>query len=324
MNAERDRRVSEIFYYFEKHTTLDSGRAAGRKIGVVQEVILRRYLERQSALRRRMFLEQSLRGRSGASHRVEFSWFAMESFEVGLGDEIPGTGSLRLVSVDHSGGGVRVGRGDWDRPVKLDAATRSRKLRDHLAGMCLDIRVTPSGDESIVADVLDLSRPLASLESKRVGAQRFSRTKKLGPGIQTIEKAKQAALAAVDLDLEYNGSVKPLPIKSPRALVSLVALGNGVHWTDKDLAVLGAYVDYVFQVEDSAIVRYADYVRRLWEAGGSNSGFLEYFMAYFQSMKTPPADSFEVGDDDFRALSPTGESRSLASVLAQHIERTNP
>ena len=53
--------------------------------------------------------------------------------------------------------------------------------------MCLDIRVTPSEDESIVADVLDLSRPLASLESKRVGAQRFSRTKKLGPGIQTIE-----------------------------------------------------------------------------------------------------------------------------------------
>jgi len=106
--------------------------------------------------------------------------------------------------------------------------------------------------------------------------------------------------------------------------LALVALGNGVHWTDKDLAVLGAYANYVFQVEDSPIVRYADYVRRLWEAGGSNSGFLEYFMAYFQSMKTPPVDSFEVGDDDFRALSPTGESRSLASVLAQHIERTNP
>lgn len=37
--SERDPRISEIFYYFERHTSITSGRTVGRKIGVVQEII---------------------------------------------------------------------------------------------------------------------------------------------------------------------------------------------------------------------------------------------------------------------------------------------
>ncbi len=110
----RDPRISDIFYYFEKHTTFASGRTVGRKIGVVQEIILRRYLEQSETLRRRMYLEQSLTGRSGASHKVEFSWYSMSSVEVCVGDQIPGSDGLRVSKIDHtkrrisviSGGGV--------------------------------------------------------------------------------------------------------------------------------------------------------------------------------------------------------------------------
>ena len=54
----RDQRISDIFYYFEALTTLTSGRTVGRKIGVVQEIILRKYLEQSEHLRRRMYLER--------------------------------------------------------------------------------------------------------------------------------------------------------------------------------------------------------------------------------------------------------------------------
>lgn len=39
MTRERDPRISEIFYYFEEHTDIASGRTVGRKIGVIQEII---------------------------------------------------------------------------------------------------------------------------------------------------------------------------------------------------------------------------------------------------------------------------------------------
>jgi len=42
---ERDPRISEVFYFFEQHTSLETGRTVGRKIGVVQEIILKKHLD---------------------------------------------------------------------------------------------------------------------------------------------------------------------------------------------------------------------------------------------------------------------------------------
>jgi hypothetical protein len=60
----RDPRISEIFYFFEAYTSVVTGRTVGRKIGIVQEFILKKYLEAVPDLRRRMYLEQFLTGRS--------------------------------------------------------------------------------------------------------------------------------------------------------------------------------------------------------------------------------------------------------------------
>lgn len=320
--GDRDPRISDIFYFFEALTTLATGRTVGRKIGVVQEIMLKKYLEADEQLRRRMYLEQMLEGRSGAAHKVEFSWYAIApSGWLRVGAEVvPG---LSLGSVLQETEKIRL-EGPWEGravAVAVDTPTpRTGPLRSFLDERELDLRVTSIREDEASIDIVDRSTLLASLESKRVGAQRFSGSDKLGSGIQTIEKAKQASLVAIDLDLQHNDSVKPLEPSGEKRLLSFVALGNGVHWTDKDKAVVGTYVDYTFLVRDAGIIRYAEYVRDL--VGEEN--FLDLFMDYFQGMTKQEPDDFLVGDDDFEIIVPPSEERPLRTVLADHVARVNP
>jgi hypothetical protein len=320
ITGDRDTRISEIFYYFEALTSITTGRTVGRKIGIMQEVLLRKYLEEDQAVRRRMYLEQFLLGHSGAAHKVEFSFHPIEPVEgLAVGDEIPGTDGVTLSRISPETDLVRVslaGRGavtiGTGRPVP-----KKTPIFNHLTAQGKDIRVVGVDENQVTIDVVDRSRLLASIESKRVGAQRFSGSEKLGAGIQTVEKAKQASLVAVDLDLRHNGSIKPLQDPGvPKKLLSIVALGNGVHWTDKDRAILGTYVDYTWLVRDEAIVRYAEYVREL---AGEDYEFLPYFMDYFKGMTVQAPDDFTVQDEDFSIITPEGEQRNLIEVLRTHI-----
>ena len=327
LGSGRDPRISEIFYFFEALTTITSGRTVGRKIGVVQEVILKKYLEVDDALRRRMYLENLLEGESGASHKVEFSWYATQAVgEVMVGEEIPGTDGLRVIAIDETNEKIRID-GPWaGNAVSLAAArpaSQVARLKEHLRDRSQDLRVTSLTSESVGFDLIDKVALLASLESKRVGAQRFSSSDALGAGIQTIEKAKQASLVAIDLDLKHNRQVKPLgSATKEKQLLSFVALGNGVHWTTKDKAVLGTYVDYTFLVKDAGIIRYAEFVREL--AGDDVEDFLEVFMSYFAGMTKQQPDDFEVFDDDFEIVVPEDETRPLRQVLGEHLQRVNP
>jgi hypothetical protein len=271
-----------------------------------------------------MYLEQQLKGKSGASHKVEFSWFAIAAYNgLAQGDEIPETEGLRVMATDLALERVQIG-GPWSGKGIWVTAThptpRSGPLRAHLDKHDVDIRVRRV-DGDINVDVVDRSKLLASLESKRVGAQRFAGSEKLGSGIQTIEKAKQASLVAIDLDLLHNGSVKPLEQPGQKTTISVVALGNGVHWTRKDRAVLGTYVDFTYLVKDDAVIRYAQYVQEL---AGDEDDFLEFFMAYFQGMTKQERDEFEVTDNDFTIIEPSTENRSLRQVLADHMTAVNP
>lgn len=317
---DRDERISEIFYFFEKLTTLESGRTVGRKIGVVQETLIRKYLEQDDAIRRRMYLEQGLVGASGAAHKVEFSFHPLQTHaDLSAGDDIPGTNGVRLEQVSPevetlrfavTGGRPELAGTGRQMPPK-------GTVRAHLNASGVDIRIVEISDSGVTVDVIDRSRLLASIESKRVGAQRFSGSSKLGAGIQTIEKAKQASLVAIDLDLKHNGSIKPLQEPGePKKLISIVALGNGVHWTTKDKAVLSTYVDYTWLVRDEAIIRYAEYVRDL---AGEDADFISYFSEYFVGMTKQQPDDFEVRHDDFLVITPSGETRTFLEVLHTHI-----
>jgi hypothetical protein len=49
--STRDTRISEIFYYFERDTNIATGRTVGRKIGVIQEIIVKKFLLTELSIR---------------------------------------------------------------------------------------------------------------------------------------------------------------------------------------------------------------------------------------------------------------------------------
>ncbi len=312
--GERDARISEIFYYFEKHTSIESGRTVGRKIGVVQELMCKKLLLSSEAIRDSMIYEPRIDGYSGATHKVEFVLFQpLEVLDMVEGIQLDSTQieelSLSVSKVDPIRKTVSISLTYADRKVRCtvahDRLVTAKNPRELLKSKGLQIKAWINDDQSVRLSILDLSTPLASIESKRVGAQRFSGTEKLGSGIQTIEKSKQASLVAVDFDLKYNGTAMALGGRDmERPYRSFVILGNGVHWTEHDKSVLGAYVDYTYLARDSALIRYAEYIREKAELAGVD--FMAHFMAHFRGLTKPPTDDFEVLNSDFDAVRPRG------------------
>ncbi len=328
MADNRDPRISEIFYYFEEHTDIKNGRTVGRKIGVVQEILVKKLLRQEQAIRDCMIYEPRLAGKSGATHKVEFVLFRpllVAALLAGQSVRLrPPELQVTAKKVDTGRGKARVsvltGEGEQSVTLAPDGSFTVEAVHDGSSRTIFIKLVQIDGDTARVA-VLDGGNPLASLESKRVGAQRFSSTKKLGSGIQTIEKAKQTSLVAIDFDIRYNQGMLVLGnAEDQRPFRSFALLGNGVHWTDHDLAVLSTYVDFTFLVRDTAIIGYADYVRK--KAGKANQSFFNYFMSYFNGMTRTPDDSFLVTDEDFELLRPaTGPAAggSLRELVIRQI-----
>lgn len=326
--SERDERISEIFYYFEPYTSLVSGRTVGRKIGVVQELLCKKLLLGFPQVEDSIIYDPKVLGRSGATHKVEFVFFQpREVLRLCPGDSAESTQTegltLEVVRVkeDHSAATLRIslqGRtaqctSEVDRPVS------SKNARAILEDSGLQLKVSSISEDVVRLSVLQLAAPIATIESKRVGAQRFSGSEKLGSGIQTIEKAKQASLVAVDFDLKYNESALALSTpESHRPFRSFVILGNGVHWTEHDLSILSTYVDYTYLVKDSAIIRYAEYIRGLAEE--TDEDFMEHFMAHFMGLSNTPPDDFEVFEEDFVPVRPVGLSDSLQKTLLAQFD----
>lgn len=287
----RDPRISDIFYYFEQHTNISSGRTVGRKIGVVQEILCKKLLLQSATIRDCIIYEPKMPGISGATHKVEFVLLQpVNAIELSIG-----------ASYSPSPGfSIKAGTADpYAKSAKLQLTVGTKKTNTtvlegrviKVPDTALHIKIMDIDAKRIRMTVLDDSSPVASIESKRVGAQRFSGSDKLGSGIQTIEKAKQASLVAIDFDLKYNKKLLVQnPAKTGRSFRSFVVLGNGVHWTNHDLAVLETYVDYTYLATDAAVIRYADFVRVL--ADNQKADFFKFFMAYFNGMTKTPLPSF--------------------------------
>jgi hypothetical protein len=322
----KDVRISEIFYYFSEHTDLKTGRTVGRKIGVIQEILIKKFLLTHEKLKDSIIYEPKLRGKSGATHKVEFVAFNPIAVV-----ELPLNTKLRLISpsLELSLKTINVAQ----KTIKLVCLANGEKITkqlklDHSFGLelvfnhqsnPLFIKLVQLNAQECRLSILNALQPVASVESKRVGAQRFSGSDKLGSGIQTIEKAKQTALVAVDFDLQFNDELLVHAHEKQRAFKSFALLGNGVHWTDHDLSVLETFVDFTFQVKDEAILRYADYVKNL--ALKHKQPFFEFFMTYFSGMTIMPEDDFIVTKKDFLQLRPLGEAKNktLVELVAHQI-----
>lgn len=315
-----DPRISGIFYHFEAHTDIRNGRTVGRKIGVIQEIIIKKLLLTDQKIRDCLIYEPRIRGRSGATHKVEFVLFApLVVAEIAAGRSLrihePSL-ELSVLKVDGAAEKARIsvltGEG---KTAKLLAVEQAFPITIVWRGQPTLVYVKLSGvaGGTCRISILSGAAPLATLESKRVGAQRFAGTEVLGSGIQTIEKAKQTALVAVDLDLQFNAQILALTTAgAERRFRSFAVLGNGVHWTDHDLSVLQTYVDYTFQVKDEAVIRYSRFIEELCQRG--DQPFFKFFMAYFNGMTNTPPDAFVVTHDDFILLRPTDTPRANATL----------
>ncbi len=326
MAPEHDPRISEIFYYFETHTTVESGRTMGRKIGVVQEILTKKLLLSSPRLRDAIVYEQKVAGRSGASHKVEFMFFqplGAAHLKVGQAKQVPGVpGGLEveLRSVDPAARraqvAVKFGKTAFSRMTMAEGQPCPIGLRKLLHDVNVQVKLAEVTASSARLAALAVMPPVASVESKRVGAQRFAGTDKLGSGIQTIEKAKQASLVAIDYDLAFNKTFLPLGSREKRRdFRSIVVLGNGVHWTQNDLSILGTYVDYTYLARDEALIRYFEYVRA--KSKQSGAGFKDYFISYFAGMTKTPPDTFAVTADDFVPMVPQGAPNLIDAIEVQ-------
>ncbi len=326
---EKDPRISEIFYYFEEHSNVQNNRTIGRKIGVLQEVMLRKYLETSYEIRRRMLIETLVEGLSGAKHKIEFVIYEIAdelNLEVGKPQAYGGVEmTLQAVSSHNATIGLRWNDASTGSSSKCTAKLSiedtfgAAKARDLFAAEGVLVKLRGTADSGAQLTLLDLQKVIASVESKRVGAQRFADSDKLGAGIQTIEKAKQTALVAVDLDLRINGNLKKQRDEDElAAYLSIVVVGNGVHWELKSRKVLGTYVDAGFLIKDDSIIRYCDYVKK--KASLAGVPFMTFFNAYFPGLTKMTVDDFEVSNSDLTHL--TGpEGPDLRCILEEHIAR---
>jgi hypothetical protein len=261
-------------------------------------------------------------GASGADHKVEFVFFQPTlalNFGIGQTHKIGGL-EITLIKTALERATFKLSRNGKSvrstlklhTPVKAEAAVALIES-DNL------IKLSAVAPDMARLVFLNSNDVRASVESKRVGAQRFSSSEKLGSGIQTIEKAKQASLVAIDADLKFNGTIKALADPDhARRYISFIVLGNGVHWTEKDKAIMGTYIDYAFLACDASIIRYLDYVRDKALAAGAD--FKDFLMSYFQGMTKTPADDFTVTADDFEIITPEDDKRSMNEILEQHID----
>lgn len=329
--SERDARISEIFYYFERHTSISSGRTVGRKIGVVQELMCKKLLLGFPKVKDSIVYDPRVMGRSGATHKVEFVLYQpQEVFLLRPGDafessEVEGL-ALKLLKISAERGTATLRIWLSKSTVKFttskDQLVSSKNARNLLEESGLQLKVSSIEGNTVRVSLLRRDSPVATIESKRVGAQRFSASDKLRSGIQTIEKAKQASLTAVDLDLRYNDAALALSGRGPqRPFRTFVILGNGVHWTEHDLSILETYVDYTYLARDCAIIRYAEYIRERAEA--SNEDFFEKFMSHFKGLTKTPDDDFEVYKEDFEPLRPVGLSDPLQRTLLDQFAPYN-
>ncbi|MFP2911493.1 hypothetical protein ACLESD_42000 [Pyxidicoccus sp. 3LFB2] len=324
MTNHRDPKISDIFYYFAEHTNLQSGRTMGRKIGVVQEILVKKLLLTSPRLRDSVVYEPKIRGRSGATHKVEFVFFQPLSAVT-----VPVNGSTAFPNATHikisvSAVNAVARRAQFTLTVgenkirgsMSEGELSSLKLRGLLEHHNAQLRLVSVTDTGARFSLLELENPKLSIESKRVGAQRFSNSESLGSGIQTIEKAKQASLVAIDFDLAFNKSILALTGRNgKRPFRSIVVLGNGVHWKKNDVAVLETYVDFTYLATDAAIIRYAEYVRR--KADASGQPFKDFFMSYFNGMTKTPLDDFKVTKGDFTVICPENAPPLLDAAEAQ-------
>ena len=300
------------------------GHVLGRKIGVMQEIIVWKLLRSSNLIKERVLGEVWVEGKSSAEHKVEFGIFSKIFSEKVASNESYDLETLgfNLKIKDIGSNFVRINVPNLtDKNCKinfseLNGVGLKKNYRNFFNEKNIRIKAFKIKGDHVQLVVLNLSDPLVHIESKRVGVEETKG--KLLPAPQTIEKAKQTSLVAIDLRRKYGGVWKYN--REIGRFISIAVLGNGVHWKKKDMAILSEYVDYVYKIKDEAIIRYINWIL---DKRSESDNRKKILLKYFKGTKSTPLDEFEVFIDDFYIVYPKISSKHFLDIIENQINKFN-
>lgn len=264
------------------------GHQIGRKIGDMLEILTMGAVYRNPELKNRLKVENKLEGYTTAGHKVEFGFFnedklfgAIECKCVGVEETTDGKGTKCLRKLTEETAFDIEFSSRWLKSVitmsvQLKKIKSDRVLlyiyknRTKFAEMeikttqnfkiCVDensqVYISKPEDDmlSVVPGVVRICKNIY-LKSLSTSEATFElRSCLTGP--QTIEKAKQASLVAMDLRKKIDGHWgKEEIIATPRKMTFVHVLCEYSHWEEKSLNVIKTCIDHNIMVPDAVIIK---------------------------------------------------------------------
>lgn len=269
------------------------GHQIGRKIGDMLEIITMGGVYASPALLTKLETEGKLEGYTSAGHKVEFGFYenprtktdlfgAIECKCVGVEETTAGKGQAHLrrlsignsFSLDFNGRWMHhpitqtitlISVHDSGAIIRLTNSTSAESFDIELL-VGENIKITVDENENILhttphGNMLDevpgLIRVCKTIKLDKVNetSAQFSLYNCL-TGPQTIEKAKQASLVAMDLRKKIDGHWGKEDIQDGQGRMSFVhVLCEFSHWEDKSRNVIRTCIDHNIIVPDAVVIK---------------------------------------------------------------------
>lgn len=271
------------------------GHQIGRKIGDMLEILTMGAIYKNQALKARLLPEQKLEGYTTAGHKVEFGFFhnindkntlfgAIECKCVGVEETVykQNNKHLQRLAINDSFDIDFSAR--WqnhpikfrltlldivdNRSIKVSIGSNSDNNIERTFVFCLDENIkvvidenshclvtTPQGN--MLDEIPTIIRICKTIRLKTIetGYATFALYNCL-PGPQTIEKAKQASLVAMDLRKKKDNCWgKEEVCSSNKHMTFIHVLCEFSHWEEKSRNVIKTCIDHNIIVPDSVIIK---------------------------------------------------------------------
>ena len=264
------------------------GHQIGRKIGDMLELITMAGIYRCPELKKHLVVECELEGETTAKHKVEFGFFSDPKKEAGLFGAV----ECKCVGVEETNKKTYNVSAESSFEISISGHWMSKKSTVEISVVSCDkgaatLKIKQSGSDH--ADIIVMkpnssikiavdenekllhTTPNGNISKELPGIIRECRTVKLDKidknrchfsvykclaGPQTIEKAKQASLVAMDLRKRIDGEWEKIAEESPgRRMHFIHVISEFPHWEGKSRAVVTRLIDQNIVVPDAVLVR---------------------------------------------------------------------
>ncbi len=267
------------------------GHQIGRKVGDMLEILTMGMIYKNINLKNHLNIEGKLEGYTTAGHKVEFGFFENprnktnlfgaieckcvgveetkfntghiktlclnESFEISLSARqwlnTPITVTIKLLSINDNTATIELSNSSTSRiqPIPLNIDENVKLIVDENQNF---INTTPHGN--MITEIPTIIRICKTIKLKNINNNTctFSLWNCL-TGPQTIEKAKQASLVAMDLRKKIDGHWgKEDLIPNSKKMTFIHVLCELSHWEEKSRNVINTCIDYNLVIPDKILI----------------------------------------------------------------------